>query len=207
MCGVLLGLEYCLRLSAKFYRWMQSHIAFRSQRPVSVCSVTFQRHQIHASFIGPRGRATTCLSTHTVEEVTQDSNDLLRSCRVCKGTGRISQAAGGYHKRNPVTSAKIVGAVLPPGRLSSCSLGDCLQQCADPNTGTKWTARDKVLGWRHFTVTEKRKTSTADYALLVATCDGSAMLWVRDWWHSAATNDQASSQAGRSSCSLRGSCR
>ena len=179
----LLGFYLSISLaavSAFLYHWMQARIDFRSQCPV-VCSVTTHRHRLHASFIGPRTRATTCLSTPIIEEVEQDSNDLLRSCRFCKGTGRLSQAAGGYHKKNPVNSAKIVG--------------------------TKWTARDKVLGWRHFTVTEKRKTSTADYALLVATCDGSAMLWVRDWWHGTATSERASSQAGQSSCSLCGSRR
>ena len=36
----------------------------------------------------------------------------------------------------------------------------------------------RTLGWRHFQVIEKRKTGKQVYALMRATCDNSACIWV-----------------------------
>ena len=46
--------------------------------------------------------------------------------------------------------------------------------------GSKWTAMQRTLGWRHFHVTDRRKAgcSGETLVLLVATCDSSAKLWL-----------------------------
>ena len=44
--------------------------------------------------------------------------------------------------------------------------------------GSKWTARQTVLGWRHFEVKERKSTSYGVYALLMSTVDPTAELWV-----------------------------
>lgn len=46
-------------------------------------------------------------------------------------------------------------------------------------SGSKWTARQKVFGWRHFEVKDKRKTSSAIYALLTSTCARDVQFWVK----------------------------
>ena len=43
---------------------------------------------------------------------------------------------------------------------------------------SKWTAREPTLGWRHFTVIDRKTTDVATYALLEATCEPEATLWV-----------------------------
>jgi len=55
--------------------------------------------------------------------------------------------------------------------------------------GSKWTAMERVFGWRHFECKQKMKISKRTYLLLVATCDDTARLWVhsdilksRDVW-------------------------
>lgn len=64
-------------------------------------------------------------------------------CSSCGGSGRLGR--GGYHRNNPVNLNRLVGS--------------------------KWTAMQRTLGWRHFRCTQKRKTGGQTYALLVATCD------------------------------------
>ena len=45
--------------------------------------------------------------------------------------------------------------------------------------GSKWTARRRTLGWRHFHVSQKRVQSNGEkVCLLVSTCDASTQLWV-----------------------------
>ena len=46
------------------------------------------------------------------------------------------------------------------------------------NAGTKWTARRRTLGWRHFHVSQKREESGQKYVLLVSTCDNHTRLWL-----------------------------
>ncbi|KAK9840819.1 hypothetical protein WJX81_007156 [Elliptochloris bilobata] len=73
------------------------------------------------------------------------------SCAQCGGAGRLSR--GGYHRNNPVNSARIVG--------------------------TKWTARQRTLGWRHFhAVQQLREEGGEKYVLLVSTCDNQTKLWL-----------------------------
>jgi len=56
----------------------------------------------------------------------------------------------------------------------------CQRSHSDPRigAGSKWTAREPVLGWRHFVVTERRKTDASMYAYLIATCDTEVGIWV-----------------------------
>lgn len=89
-------------------------------------------------------------SAGAVHDIGHEVKVKVEVCKECKGTGKL--AAGGYHKRNPVNAAKLIDS--------------------------KWTAREAVLGWRHFTVTERRKSRSAEYALLVATCDSQAQIWI-----------------------------
>lgn len=49
--------------------------------------------------------------------------------------------------------------------------------------GSKWTALEDTLGWRHFTVVQLRKAGQAPgqptvFVLMQASCDSSAQLWV-----------------------------
>lgn len=55
--------------------------------------------------------------------------------------------------------------------------------------GSKWTAQQKTLGWRHFRVTNRKNQSGWVFAELVASCDPEVRLWVnakllkeRDLW-------------------------
>ena len=48
---------------------------------------------------------------------------------------------------------------------------------------------ERTLGWRHFHVTDKRKTAGETFVCMVSTCDGSKRLWMnssilrsRDSW-------------------------
>jgi tryptophan-rich hypothetical protein len=72
-------------------------------------------------------------------------------CTECSGTGRLP--IGGYHARNPVTAARVVGS--------------------------KWTAMERTLGWRHYRATQKRQQGEGGWFVeLVATCDDTVKLWV-----------------------------
>lgn len=72
-------------------------------------------------------------------------------CPACAGRGRLP--AGGYQSNNPVAAARIVGS--------------------------KWTAMQRTMGWRHFRVTQRRKEGkNAAFVLMVATCDETVQLWV-----------------------------
>lgn len=53
-----------------------------------------------------------------------------------------------------------------------------LSQLAVASAGSKWTALQRTLGWRHFRATEKTKRGKHVYALMMATCDPAACLWV-----------------------------
>lgn len=44
--------------------------------------------------------------------------------------------------------------------------------------GSKWTARETTLGWRHFSVIDRRTTDLGTYALMEATCESDVTLWV-----------------------------
>ncbi|CAL8466089.1 g5625 [Coccomyxa elongata] len=59
-------------------------------------------------------------------------------CHACSGAGRLGK--GGYHEKNPINSARLVGS--------------------------KWTAMERTLGWRHFQVTDKRKTAGETFVCL-----------------------------------------
>ncbi|NJM57021.1 MAG: TIGR02450 family Trp-rich protein [Synechococcales cyanobacterium RU_4_20] len=55
--------------------------------------------------------------------------------------------------------------------------------------GSKWTAQQKTLGWRHFQVTNRKNQGPWVYAELVASCDQAVRLWInaqllkeRDLW-------------------------
>jgi tryptophan-rich hypothetical protein len=72
-------------------------------------------------------------------------------CAPCSGTGRLPP--GGYNARNPVNAARVVG--------------------------TKWTAMQRTLGWRHFRVLQRRREGKGEaFVLLAATCDERTQLWV-----------------------------
>lgn len=44
--------------------------------------------------------------------------------------------------------------------------------------GSKWTARQKVEGWRHFQVVNRKNQGTWVFAELVAACDPEVRLWI-----------------------------
>lgn len=83
-------------------------------------------------------------------------------CRLCQGSGEVkcdvcdgqgSLARGGFHKRNPVSIARIVGS--------------------------KWTAMETTFGWRHFHVHSKRRGPGKDWFLeMVSTCDETTRFWM-----------------------------
>lgn len=56
--------------------------------------------------------------------------------------------------------------------------------------GSKWTAQEKVMGWRHFQVTNRKNQGPLVFAELVAACDPGVRLWINArslknrslWW-------------------------
>ncbi len=44
--------------------------------------------------------------------------------------------------------------------------------------GSKWTAQDKILGWRHFQVVNRKNQGALVFAEIVAACDPQVRLWV-----------------------------
>jgi tryptophan-rich hypothetical protein len=44
--------------------------------------------------------------------------------------------------------------------------------------GSKWTARQKTLGWRHFQVVNRQDRGRWVFAELVASCDPHARFWI-----------------------------
>jgi tryptophan-rich hypothetical protein len=44
--------------------------------------------------------------------------------------------------------------------------------------GSKWTARQKILGWRHFQVVNRQNQGPLVFAEMVAACDPEMRLWV-----------------------------
>ncbi|EDX87295.1 tryptophan-rich conserved hypothetical protein, putative [Synechococcus sp. PCC 7335] len=44
--------------------------------------------------------------------------------------------------------------------------------------GSKWTAQQKTLGWRHFHVVNRKNQDTLVFAELAAACDPSVRLWI-----------------------------
>ena len=55
--------------------------------------------------------------------------------------------------------------------------------------GSKWTARQKTLGWRHFQVVNRKNQGGLVFAELVAACDSEVRFWInakglrnRDLW-------------------------
>ena len=74
-------------------------------------------------------------------------------CGRCRGLGLLP--LGGYNRNNPV----------PP--LSKLR-------------GTKWTARQETLGWRHFTASDTRRAGSQGHGFveLTATCDPLAKIWL-----------------------------
>jgi tryptophan-rich hypothetical protein len=55
--------------------------------------------------------------------------------------------------------------------------------------GSKWTAQQKIMGWRHFQVLNRKTEGKWTFAELVAACDGTVRFWInakqlhdRDLW-------------------------
>ncbi|MEM6450723.1 MAG: TIGR02450 family Trp-rich protein [Cyanobacteria bacterium P01_D01_bin.105] len=44
--------------------------------------------------------------------------------------------------------------------------------------GSKWTAQQKTMGWRHFQVTNRKNQGKWVFAEMVATCDPQARFWL-----------------------------
>jgi tryptophan-rich hypothetical protein len=44
--------------------------------------------------------------------------------------------------------------------------------------GSKWTAQQAVLGWRHFQVVNRKNQNQWVFAELVAACDPTVRMWV-----------------------------
>uniref|UniRef100_A0A6T9Z5G4 Uncharacterized protein n=1 Tax=Cyanoptyche gloeocystis TaxID=77922 RepID=A0A6T9Z5G4_9EUKA len=95
-----------------------------------------------------------------------DNGSVRKRCGLCSGSGKISCTAcqgvgllphGGFQRKNPP---------LPPSRL----------------VGSKWTAQEPTLGWRHFQVTkvevQKAGKKNLSFAELESTCDPDVRMWV-----------------------------
>ncbi|GIL85582.1 hypothetical protein Vretimale_13319 [Volvox reticuliferus] len=84
------------------------------------------------------------------------------TCSDCAGRGRLSRA--GYNKKNRVDMTRVVGS--------------------------KWTAMQETMGWRHFRVIQCRKgASGVAFVHMQASCDPATQLWInagnlkdRDLW-------------------------
>ncbi|DBB12301.1 TPA: hypothetical protein ACH3X3_006396 [Trebouxia sp. C0006] len=111
-----------------------------------------QRHIRTKCAPGPRCSSTTFDQRRASTPCPICSNSTQVPCDACKGSGRLTKS--GYHAKNPVNAAKIVGS--------------------------KWTALQKTIGWRHFRATQKMKAGKQTYALMMATCDSSACMWMYD---------------------------
>ena len=44
--------------------------------------------------------------------------------------------------------------------------------------GSKWTAQQKTLGWRHFQVVNRKNQGALVFAELVAACDPEVRFWI-----------------------------
>jgi tryptophan-rich hypothetical protein len=44
--------------------------------------------------------------------------------------------------------------------------------------GSKWTAQETTLGWRHFRVVGRKQANTLVFAELVAACDPTVRFWL-----------------------------
>jgi tryptophan-rich hypothetical protein len=58
--------------------------------------------------------------------------------------------------------------------------------------GSKWTARQTTLGWRHFQVINRKNQGPWVFAEMVASCDPEARFWI----NAKQLKDQALWQAG-----------
>jgi tryptophan-rich hypothetical protein len=54
-----------------------------------------------------------------------------------------------------------------------------------PPSGSKWTALEETLGWRHFQLKQNRRQGSMTFVLMQASCDASQQLWVSNF-HAAA---------------------
>ncbi|MBE9065120.1 TIGR02450 family Trp-rich protein [Leptolyngbya cf. ectocarpi LEGE 11479] len=44
--------------------------------------------------------------------------------------------------------------------------------------GSKWTAQQRTMGWRHFQVTNRKNEGKLVFAELVASCDPTIRFWI-----------------------------
>jgi tryptophan-rich hypothetical protein len=44
--------------------------------------------------------------------------------------------------------------------------------------GSKWTAKQKTMGWRHFRVVNRRDSGKWVFAEMVASCDAKVRFWI-----------------------------
>jgi tryptophan-rich hypothetical protein len=58
--------------------------------------------------------------------------------------------------------------------------------------GSRWTACQEVMGWRHFQVVNRKNQGNWVFAELVATCDANVRLWI----NARALKDRSQWQAG-----------
>eukprot|EP00879_Flechtneria_rotunda_P004387 GHRR01004638.1.p1 GENE.GHRR01004638.1~~GHRR01004638.1.p1 ORF type:complete len:307 (+),score=67.44 GHRR01004638.1:157-1077(+) len=117
---------------------------------------------ISALTISAPAATTTAAATYAAaSHPTQVTADRLGGCLGCSGTGRVTckecegrgfLRRGGYNKKNPLNMARI--------------------------RGSKWTAMQETMGWRHFMVLQHRKLDRQVFVLMQASCDHSIQLWV-----------------------------
>jgi tryptophan-rich hypothetical protein len=69
--------------------------------------------------------------------------------------------------------------------------------------GSKWTARQKILGWRHFQVVNRQNQGPLVFAEMVAACDPEVRLWV----NAKTLKNHTLWRAGWQSCKNRGRSR
>ena len=73
------------------------------KRSASLC-----RTPVHATAAVPK--AATSVAIEAGKEEALPKVDL--SCKDCKGEGRVLQGSGGYHRKNPLNTTKLLGEAL-----------------------------------------------------------------------------------------------
>ena len=86
-------------------------IAGRWPFALTICvkrSASLCRTPVHATAAVPK--EATSVAVEAAKEESLPKVDL--SCKDCKGEGRVLQGSGGYHRKNPLNTTKLLGVAL-----------------------------------------------------------------------------------------------
>lgn len=124
------------------------HSPYAAQASDSALTNEVRTARVHDEPLSQRFTSDKLRATHSACPVCGSAGTV--ACKSCQGTGHLQR--GGYNKRNPVDMTRVIGS--------------------------RWTAMQQTLGWRHFRVTQVRKQGKNSFLLMQASCDHSAQLWV-----------------------------